>query len=378
MRLLLALAGLGIPCALAQSPSCTLTVSPSTVALGVIGTESPGGFPPDTPQTISILTTGNCSALTAVALPNSTHVPNCGGNFTGSFTGVPWLVANAAGNSVTFTALSNAASFVRTGNIAISSAGGGAATVTVTEAGSTDPVLPREVRVLYQSILGRDPDPAGFAFWTGGGAAGLGQMADSFMTSPEAFDSDFAVIAAYQAALGAAPTFAQFSSSVNALRAGAQTVAGLYTSLLSANSDATPANIATLYGNLLGREPQPVEVLEAEVAGLPNWFETLIGYPAGNTIVAPPGSAANEFQSTAGFHTDHTMGLYIDLLYFLTLGRSPDPAGYQFWMGIANRGGPGLLFQGAAGYATRIQITGTGAPGQGFVGSPELSCPLFQ
>jgi hypothetical protein len=31
-----------------------------------------------------------------------------------------------------------------------------------------------------------------------------------------------------------------------------------------------------------------------------------------------------------------------------------------------------LLFQGAAGYATRIQILGPGAPSQGFIGSPEF------
>jgi hypothetical protein len=31
-----------------------------------------------------------------------------------------------------------------------------------------------------------------------------------------------------------------------------------------------------------------------------------------------------------------------------------------------------LLFQGAAGYPTRIQILGPGTPTQGFIGSPEF------
>ena len=101
----------------------------------------------------------------------------------------------------------------------------------MTEAGSGDSQVYREVYALYEQLLGRDPDPAGFAFWTGSGGAGLGQMADSFLTSPEAFNSDFVVMAAYQAATGAPPTFAQFTAAVTAIRAGTQTVAGLFNSL---------------------------------------------------------------------------------------------------------------------------------------------------
>lgn len=54
----------------------------------------------------------------------------------------------------------------------------------------------REVYALYEKLLGRDPDAGGLAFWTGAGGASLGQMADSFLKSPEAFNSDFAVMAA--------------------------------------------------------------------------------------------------------------------------------------------------------------------------------------
>ena len=60
----------------------------------------------------------------------------------------------------------------------------------VTEGADPDPRwLDREERAMYQAILGRDPDAGGFAFWTGLGSAGLGQMVDSFMTSPEAVAS---------------------------------------------------------------------------------------------------------------------------------------------------------------------------------------------
>ena len=227
----------------------------------------------------------------------------------------------------------------------------------MTEAGDPEPLLNRQVRALYQSVLGRDPDAAGFAFWTGSGSAGLGQMLDSFLTSPEAFNRDMAVMAAYQAATGAPPSYAQF------LPAAA---GSLFTSL------APPGYTAhTLYQNLLQRAPTSSEVNSANAAGLASWFQTLIAYPSNTTPVSAPN---NEFMNTGTFHTapDHSNGLYIAMLYYVILGRDLDPAGFNFWLGIANGGGPGLLFQGPAGYATRIQILGPGTAGQGFAGSPEF------
>jgi hypothetical protein len=61
------------------------------------------------------------------------------------------------------------------------------------------------------------------------------------------------------------------------------------------------------------------------------------------------------------------------MIYYVTLSRDPDPAGFAFWLqGVADAGGPGLLFQGNAGFGTRIQILGPGTPNQGFIGSPEF------
>ena len=80
---------------------------------------------------------------------------------------------------------------------------------------------------------------------------------------------------------------------------------------------------------------------------LANCFQTIIGYPSNTT---PVGATNNEFQSTGIYHTtlaaDHTNGLYVQMIYYVTLSRDPDPAGFAFWTGIANGGGPGLLFQG--------------------------------
>jgi hypothetical protein len=238
----------------------------------------------------------------------------------------------------------------------------------VTQAGSGDSSVYRQVLALYEQLLGRDPDSVGFAFWSGSGAGGLGSMADAFLTSPEAFNSDFAVMAAYQATTGSAPTYLQFNAAVTNIRAGLQTIPALFNSLTGSGYTAT-----NLYQNLLGRSPSVGEINSANTAGLASAFQTLIGYPGSNTPIA---AANNEFQSTGTFHTtiaaDHSNALYARMIYFVTVSRDPDPTGLAFWLGIANSGGPGILFQGSAAFSTRIQILGPGTPNQGFIGSPEF------
>ena len=99
-------------------------------------------------------------------------------------------------------------------------------------------------------------------------------------------------------------------------------------------------------------------------------FALLSALPCASPVTAPN----NEFMNTGAFAAapDHSNGLYIAMLYYTILNRDFDVPGYNFWLGIANSGGPGLLFQGNAGYPTRIQILGPGTPGQGFAGSPEF------
>ena len=171
-------------------------------------------------------------------------------------------------------------------------------------------------------------------------------------------------MATYQAATGAPPTFAQYDTAVGSLRAGVQSIAGLFNSLIGAGFTMT-----NLYQNLLSRAPATADAGCTSMS-LANCFETIIGYPSS---VTPVGAINNEFQSTGTFHNaDHTNALYVQLIYYLTLNRDPDPSGLAFWVGVANSGGPGLAFQGAAGYPTRIQILGPGTPNQGFIGSPEF------
>jgi hypothetical protein len=297
--------------------------------------------------------------------------------------GSPWLVIISGGSgnggsvtTVTLNALSNPTSSARTGTITITPSGLTPAVVQLSQPGSTAPLLDREVTALYQTVLGRDPDPQGYAFWTGSGAAGLGQMVDSFLTSPEAFNSDFAVMAAYQAATGAPPDYAEFTAAVSGLRLGTQTIPGLFNSLIAANPS---YSAATLYQNLLSRATTAADNT-CIGTGLAACFQTITGYPASAT---PADATNNEFQSTGTFANltsatgDHTNNLYITMLYFVILDRDPDAGGLAYWLGVANNGGAGLLFQGETGYPTRIQILGTGVGNQGFTGSQEFQS-LYQ
>ena len=343
-------------------PACTFTFGSPTASLPPTGTSTPEpcpnasgqpncGVQPETPVTVTVTPGAACGAWTATSSnPGVLQIAPA------------WASGNGPG-SISYVLLNNTHTTTQSYTITVTS-GGASSFYTVNEAGSGDSEVYRQVYALYEQLLGRDPDSAGFAFWTGAGGAGLGQMADSFLTSPEAFNTDLMAMAVYQAATGAPPTYAQYAAAVNALRAGTQTVAGLFNSLTPPGYSAT-----TLYQNLLTRTPSAGEISSANTAGLANWFETLVGYPNSTTPVFSPN---NEFQSTGSFHTDHSNALYMQMVYYVTLSRDPDPSGLAFWVGIANTGGPGLLFQGAAGYSTRIQILGPGTPNQGFIGSPEF------
>lgn len=333
-----------------QAGTCSFTLAKSSVTLTQNGTASAGGVQPQFPVTVAI-------------------TPDSGASCSASYTAASsasWLSATVGASSFAYTALSNPHPSSRAATLTVSNAGGGSAVLTVTETGDPEPLLSRQVRALYQSVLGRDPDAGGFAFWTGSGSAGLGQMLDSFLTSPEAFNADLAVMATYEAATGALPTFAQYIAAAASVRSGAQTLGGLFNSLTAPGYAAQG-----LYLYLLGRAPAGAEVSNANAAGLATWFQNLLTYPSNTTPVNAPN---NEFMNTGVFHTeaDHTNRLYIALLYYVILGRDYDAGGYNFWLGIANSGGPGLLFQGLAGYPTRIQILGPGTPNQGFAGSPEF------
>ena len=424
--------GLGTPIFTANPTTLTVPASPGSVALTI--NANPTGLPVGTYQgsftitspaigtsavvTVDLVVQQTCSFVVsptgAINLTNAVPPPpGIPVSVTGAFTVSPnsvavcgganpstwmatsnasWLIITSGntgnGNATsggTYEALSNPTTSARTATVTFTPSVGVLSVIQFTQPGSTAPTLQRQVTALYQSILGRDPDTAGYNFWTGQGTAGLGLMVDNFLTSPESYNTNFGVMEAYQAATGAGPNLATFNSAVLNLRLGGSTPASLFASL---SSTVTGFSATNLYMNLLNRAPSAGEATACN-ANLTTCFTNLTD--ANNAGATPfgPGTAL-EFLSTASpNHTasctsgtctvpgDHTNNLYVRLLYFTILGRDPDAGGLQFWFGIANGGGAGIEFQGTTEQPVRLQILGPGTQGQGFVGSAEFQA-LFQ
>ncbi|HTX37831.1 MAG TPA: hypothetical protein VME43_22535, partial [Bryobacteraceae bacterium] len=187
------------------STSCSISLTPNSASVPATGTSTVETCPnnsgqpncgvlPEVSQSFTVTPSASCGAWTAASSNPAILAVTSGG-------------AGSGAGTVSYTLLNNTHTGTQTYSITVSS-GAASATYPVTEAGSGDSKTYREVFALYEQLLGRDPDSGGFAFWSGSGGAGLGQMADSFLTSPEAFNSDFVVMAAYQAATGSAPTYA--------------------------------------------------------------------------------------------------------------------------------------------------------------------------
>jgi Domain of unknown function (DUF4214) len=357
-----------------QPLGCNFVVSPSTPVALTNVVPANGSTPVSVPGAFSVTPGNTAPACTSAVIWSAAS-------------NASWLIITSGGNgnggtvgSGTYLALSNSTPFARTATITFTPSVGPLEVIQVTQPASTAAIQLLEVTALYQQILGRDPDSGGYTFWTGQGSAGLGLMADAFFTSPESYNTNFAVIAAYQAATNAPPTFAAFTSSVLSVRYGGLTVGNVFSSLIAGNTLYSTTN---LYQNLLGRAPGSGDAA-CVASGAVACFQTIIGL---GTSANPVGPGTNsEFWSTGTFanHTgacttgictvsgDHTNLLYMYMLYFTTLNRDPDAGGLQFWFGIANGGGAGVLFQGGLEQPVRIQVEGTGTPGQGFIGSSEF------
>jgi hypothetical protein len=424
--------GGGTPIFTASSSTLTVPAAPGSVGLTI--NANPAGLPVGTYQgsftitspaitgsavvTVDLVVAQTCqfvvSPTGAVSLTNAVPTTGTPVTVTGNFTVTPnspavcgganpttwtatsdksWLIITSGntgnGNTTsggTYEALSNPTTSARTATVTFTPSVGVPSVIQFTQPASSAPSLQRQVTALYQSILGRDPDTAGYNFWTGQGTAGLGLMVDNFLTSPESYNTNFGVMEAYQAATGAGPNLAAFNAAVLQVRLGGTTPTGLFTTL---SSSVTGFSATNLYMNLLNRAPTAGEATTCN-ANLANCFTTLTD--AANASATPFGPGTTlEFLSTGSFanHTasctsgtctvpgDHTNNLYIRLLYFTILGRDPDAGGLQFWFGIANGGGAGIQFQGNTEQPVRLQILGPGTQGQGFVGSAEFQA-LFQ
>lgn len=281
------------------------TFSAKVSALGT----STGGLSPSVPANLA------CTA--------------CSGTFSAS-SSAPWLViTSVAGGSIGFNVFSNTSSSSRTAVIQVSGVGN-RVTVTIDEAGSTAPVLNRQIAYLYQHILGREPDASGLALWTGppgaNAAQPLGSLTADLLDSAEARDSDFKAMAMYQAINGSAPEYSIWLETLQALRHG-KTAESQFKAILGGSSCA----VECLYRNMLDRAPVSSE-LAAGIAAQPFALFTRL-------FTSP------EFRST---------GLYVTMLYYLILERAPNPSELALWLNTGGNGQSAGL-TGSAEFLARFQ-----------------------
>ena len=206
--------------------------------------------------------------------------------------------------------------------------------------------LGRAVYRLYQATLGREPDTAGQAGWTeqlANGTATLESVAAGFVGSREfqtaygGLDTAGFVTLLYQNVLGRDPDAGGLAGWVDALEAGrsqAQVVLGFSNSaefVAATNPAATAFTLARnpaewqgdvyrLYQATLGREP--------DLSGFQGWLAALSdGTPF---LTAVTGFVqSREFQNTYGALDDAG---FVSLLYQNVLGRDPDEAGLAGWV----------------------------------------------
>ena len=364
----------------ALAPALGATSQSLQVNFSALGT-STNGASPSVPASFTVTPCAACSGTWSATSSAAWVILTSGAGGTGAGT-------------VAFNVLVNTNTAARTAAITITAPGAAPATVTINQAGSTQPVLNRETQALYQRALGREPDAAGFSFWTcttpatvspcsNLGTAGLGQMVDLFLQSPEGMNSDFQVLALYQAFLGRVPAFSEWSAALAPFRAqntsagwsaaAAALIATLVNSreYLDRYGPAGNVNnaIANLYSNMLRRQPAGAELSAglATVAnsGLPGLFAALF--------------AGAEFRNTGAFASlaaaaDRSNNLFVTLIYYAVLARDPDPSGLAFWLSVANSGGSGIYFQppNSRGANMRYQVEGPGISNQGLVGSIEF------
>ncbi len=250
-------------------PAFTDIVQDFTAQVPAEGT-STKGFYPSTPATLS------CAA--------------CAGTFTASSSAAWVAITSVANGSISFNVFSNTGASPRTAVIQAARVGN-KANLTIDQAASTAPIRNRQAAFLYQHILGREPD-------AGQGAPDLPRMAADLLSRAEVRDSDFRVLAIYQAIDGAVPEYQSYLKTLQAIRNG-KTAESQFIAILGDRV----CPVECLYRNLLGRAPNPAEVAASAMQQPFALFTKLL--------------ASQEFNGNSS-------SLYVTMLHYLLLERAPD------------------------------------------------------
>ncbi len=205
---------------------------------------------------------------------------------------------------------------------------------------------------LYQAALARSPDLGGLTYWANNLQAGGNEadLASDFLSSPE-FQSKYGnlsngdyVTALYNNVLGRSPDSAGYNYWTSELNGGlgrAQVLLDFSnssefeaaTQLAAAGFESNqiaPTDIGIvyrLYQSALDRVP--------DASGLQYWSQQLMSGAETEAQLAQNFTSSSEFQSKYGSLSN---GDYVNALYNNVLGRSADSSGYAYWTNALGNG----------------------------------------
>jgi hypothetical protein len=215
--------------------------------------------------------------------------------------------------TLSFHAASNAQTTTRAGNITVNGTKFG-----VFQAGGSLPYNNREVTLLYQCFLNREPDSGGLGYWSGQPPQQLGA---AFYLSNEFQAVQLNLVQLYRVFYGREPDYnTEYLPGVVALRTGAITVSGLAAQLVASSGNPSTAKLVqTMCNNVnFGATQSAVSACIAANAGL---------------LSLAPADAALQFirsSSYQGVQSAQRDAVY--LMYTITLTRPPDPSGFGYWL----------------------------------------------
>jgi uncharacterized delta-60 repeat protein len=189
----------------------------------------------------------------------------------------------------------------------------------------------------YRDFLAREGDAGGITHWSGqisAGAVSRARVIESFLGSLE-FEGAIAPVARlYFAYFLRIPDYEGLDFWINRFRGG-NALDGISSAFASSPEFASRygsldngAFVTRVYQNVLGRAP--------DAGGLAFWKDRLDRNEMTRGQVMLGFSESTEYRATS------SSSVYVTMLYFGMLRRSPDPAGFDFWVRHRDAGNSGL------------------------------------
>jgi hypothetical protein len=208
------------------------------------------------------------------------------------------------------------------------------------------------VRQQYVDILGREPDEAGFNYWSDQINACAGDadctrtlrtgVAAAFFIESEFKQSGAFIYNLYQGALDRGPLYSEYSADRRNV-VGGPTLEAQKQAFVAAF--VARAEFSSRYESNTTAESF-VDALLANVGGtgvdLSNLRDSLIGrYNTGGSQAESRTLVVRDVTESAAFRDANYNEAFVGVEYFGYLQRTPERSGYEFWVNVLNTGDPG-------------------------------------